>query len=1751
MAFITAATRSDIVELAMGMLNKAPSTTMLNTLIEKSTAGSTIQELADYIATTDAFIAEYPSTQTAKEFATEMFAKLTTGGTITAAINTAVVDLLEGMLTAGTTKAQGFVAVIDYLSNTANNTNADLGDISKSFQNRADAAEYFSITKELGGSTDAELAEAIASVTSDAATLTAANAAADTSAAAVELIAGQTFALSTGVDNVKGGGGADSILGTIDTTTVANNTYAVSDVIEGGTGADTIQVAVNNSAALTYTPALVTGVETFRIINLDAEDAIAFDLTSTSGVTTAEIQASVKGASFDNLTVGTTISATANQAATDFGFKAAELTGAEDSFDLTLNSNSAAVTVATDASGFESGSITAIGVNGTRAYVGAGADLETVTIKGTGSIGFNGGALANVTNFDASANSGGVVFDGAGDNSTITGGSGNDALTEGGGNDIMTGGAGHDTLSGGTGNDHIDGGAGNDVFALSNINEKDTIAGGDGVDVLSLGGAIAYSTTNTDDGSNISGMEVISHSGAVTQNMKALGTNAIGSVVFGADANLTLQNASTAITNVVTKAADGTLTIGLVTDGAADTITASNGGTAAQTLVLNAVDYEVVNASSTGVDGNGLTIGNALALTGVTGEAADTGKTVADLTTVNITGNKNFTLTASNAYLTALASVDASAFTGNQLTINASGSDAAMTIKAEISGQATITGGAGADTITVGSGGTNTKNSVTAGKGADTVTAGEANDTISGGDGADSITASGGNDSITTGDGADYVDAGAGNDTINTSSGTTTAGAGNDTIIGGEGNDSVTGGGAGDDHITLGSGNDEAVGGAGNDTILGGDGNDSMTGDAGNDSIDGGAGNDTITDGAGNDTILAGDGVDSITVSTGNDSIDAGAGNDTITITGLSSADTISGGTGTDSMTITNSSTATLTPKFTSIESLTVNTSTGFNLNNSEATDTTSLTSYTITSTNSGGDDDVTLTKIASGSIVTVSDDSTWDGAAEGVVDTGDLDDLTISTVSGGTLTLNINANEDQLVHAATVLDGGPGDATTDIKGASSVTIVSSNGDSNDIKNDVTALELDANETQSLSVTANAYASLDVGAITETTALTSVTWVNGAGAAESTITSITDASSLETLSLTATGTSSTIDAGAIGAEGDGKLTSVAVTAADGGKITIGAIASDQSTAATSVAFKATGAGSSVILEANASTFGTGTIGTVKLQADSNSSITWNGGSIASGKITTLDVDLADYSTFKGAVNNEDLTFAGAVGTVDLNVGHTIDYDAGDLLIVGGATTTFKLTSGFVGETLALSAENILTIDGETVADLAGVANATYTHTGADTLNWAGSSIGEDAEDAQVISANLSATAAATIAGGAGSDTLTGNAGANKLYGNAAEDSLYGNAGADLLEGGAGNDGLSGGAGVDTLDGGLGIDTITISGSPTEVDTVVVDATEASASDSAGYMPTGGEAGEAKGQDTVTGFDSTYDVLRIVATVNDYNHAEDLAVGTATGEGATGSAGYYAKNTLLVNTDDAENALFDNAVDIVLTFSDFKAAGVSQLDAENSLTVSDITASIAYNLTGSAEADTIITSGLNDTIAGGDGIDSITGGAGSDTIVFAATAALNDNDVITGFTAGASGDVLDFSAFLTSVTSANALSSGVYTAITAAKSGVADAGLTVADDDFVILKGTLADYNTATEIADLFDVSSNDNGSLSLSADAHSVLIIAANAGTDVIVAYVDNNETAGVADSEVVVVGTIGTATADTVDLLAAANFGI
>jgi len=908
MAFITAETRSSIVELAMGMLNQAPSTAMLNTLIAKSVEGASTQDLADYIATTDAFTAEYPATQTAREFATEMFGKLITGGTLDATINTAVIDLLEGLLTSGTTKAQGFVAVIDFLSNSANATHSDLGDISQSFQNRADAAEYFSITKELGGSSEAELAAAIASITSDAATLTAANAAADATAAVETVVAGETVVLTTGVDNVVGGGNGDLVIGVVDETTITNNTFGIADIINGGVGSDTLQIAVANiSANRTYIPALITNTENIRIVNTDTAQTVTMDLTGVAGLESVESSSATTGVDFDNLSSTSTIlKATANNAAVDFAFKAAATLGESTAIDLRLTSNATDVTVNATGAGIESATITATGINSGGSYVGAAASLTDLTVKGAGSLVIASADMTAVTTLDASENSGGVTYNATASNAALTGGSGNDTLTDGAGNDTIMGGAGNDALTGGTGNDHIDGGAGDDTITLSNVTENDTVTGGDGIDILALADGTTYSATES-AGSGISGFEVIATAGAaMVQNMSGLGENSIATLAIGgAGASGTIQEGAI---STVLAANSGTAVLGLATDSAADSLTVSVGhsatGSGTKSLALSAQDYETLTISSTGADGNSVTLGTTEAsyLATTTAEvaartAAFAARTASDLTSITLVGSKNLTVTTS-AEDTALATVDASGFTGKEISVTASSSDAAMTVTAAGLYKATITTGDGADSVTVGDGGATLANSITTGKGNDTVVSGLGNDTISGGTGNNNITSGAGNDSITASTGADVI----------------VSGTGNDTISSGAGGDSITAG-AGDDSVTTTDGADTVDGGAGNDTITSG---------AGADSIIGGVGNDSITSGTGSDYVSGGDGNDIITVSTGDDTVLGGAGNDSITIGTLTNGDSVDGGDGVDTLTLSSIASASTPKNISNVESLIV-----------------------------------------------------------------------------------------------------------------------------------------------------------------------------------------------------------------------------------------------------------------------------------------------------------------------------------------------------------------------------------------------------------------------------------------------------------------------------------------------------------------------------------------------------------------------------------------------------------------------------------------------------------------------------------------------------------------------------------------------------------------------------------------------------------------------------------------------------------
>lgn len=450
MAFITAETRSDLIELSVAMLKQAPSAALLEELIALSVGGGSLADAADHIAKTDAFKAEYPSFQTAEQYAAEIFDNIATGGTVTADIRTAVIELATGMLTSGSvTKAGLALAIAEYLAAPAALLNTDFADIAQSFQNRADAAEYFVVTKELGGSTAAELAAAIASVTSDAATLTAANTAADATASAEAVVAGQTFTLTTGVDAITGSAGSDTFNGVIQAAGATGTTTSPGDVVSGGAGTDTfnLSVAGNAGAAYELQALQLSAIENVLVTNFDLNAA---DTTIDTSLMTGVEKVGLGASSATGDTIFTGMSAIKNASMAN---GSADLTltyaggtsGTADVQNLALSAVSAGTFTA---SGVETIAVTNSNTANSLTNI-AGSALTKITVTGDQKFTMTGSS--SVATIDASENSGNTsLIIGAGTaGTTVSLGAGDDTIDIGSTltfADKVTGGAGTDTI---------------------------------------------------------------------------------------------------------------------------------------------------------------------------------------------------------------------------------------------------------------------------------------------------------------------------------------------------------------------------------------------------------------------------------------------------------------------------------------------------------------------------------------------------------------------------------------------------------------------------------------------------------------------------------------------------------------------------------------------------------------------------------------------------------------------------------------------------------------------------------------------------------------------------------------------------------------------------------------------------------------------------------------------------------------------------------------------------------------------------------------------------------------------------------------------------------------------------------------------------------------------------------------------------------------------------------------------------------
>ena len=522
--------------------------------------------------------------------------------------------------------------------------------------------------------------------------------------------------------------------GGTNTTVATTSTLTGADTLVGGTGTDSLELAVSgglNGTGEDIVAADITGIERFYIRNtatpaattdnLDLDASLFTGLTEVwsdrstdslditglatgaifglkgNGVTTLaditgayatatdaitiSIDGDVEGGAGTNITVGTSSATSATINSTG---------GTNEVSVVNLSDGSASVTSAT----INATTDLTFGIDAAaEALTGFAADA-TLTITGAGAV-----ALSNqdgdIDTIDASGNSGGVTINLAAGDDVFTGGSGNDVVKIGG--------------------------------AVTKA-----IAGGTGTDVISLGDSASVDTST--EAAFITGFETLRllDDNATAESYDTSLISGITAIEIGAvndaDDDVTLTKLSSTLANAITlkgdNAGDLTITLNDAT-GSSDTASITLGDAASST----AESYDIAGA---------LTFNDieTVTLTTVSGASATTAGTlssIASITSDDATSLilKGEAVTLTNGALTKAASYDGSALTG------------VFTIAGDLVAGSTVTGGSAADAFTIGQ----TGSTYIGGAGNDTFTAAVADlesssvfTTLTAGAGTDTLT---------------------------------------------------------------------------------------------------------------------------------------------------------------------------------------------------------------------------------------------------------------------------------------------------------------------------------------------------------------------------------------------------------------------------------------------------------------------------------------------------------------------------------------------------------------------------------------------------------------------------------------------------------------------------------------------------------------------------------------------------------------------------------------------------------------------------------------------------------------------------------------------------------------------------------------------------------------------------------------------------------------------------------------------------
>ncbi|NYT63459.1 hypothetical protein H0A66_14170 [Alcaligenaceae bacterium] len=531
---------------------------------------------------------------------------------------------------------------------------------------------------------------------------------------------GKTFTLTINQDTFTGTTGNDvfNAGAAQDGNGSLINTLQNVDVLDGGTGVDTLNVTLSETGANAEVTATIKNIETINVRS--AHNDAKLNLSATTGAHDINVVNSTAALEVNNIGAIANLAVKNQNAAVTFkgntattlnlgldtvGTKAAAGNVTLDNVATTLNltANNAYVTTVGTAA-VTTLNIAASGANELTLPTAATA----VTVTGTGSLNL-ATAFTTLKTLDASANTGGVTATVDAKALTVTGGAGKDSISF------------SDTIAVKA---NVDLGAGDDTLTIATgkgITAGATLNGGEGTDTLAMDTA-AYGLVSAFSAANlgkITGFEVLRITD-VLADTTAIDVSKIASITSFetsgvATGGLASVNNLGADTAVIMKGDletnNGTLSIAMKdASGSNDAVNLtlnheddlSGAAVAVASTIDGLVGVEVLNVNATATDTTPLTKGSVEYTLSVKAGAGAT------LTTVNISGDQKLVFT-STADMVKLSTIDASASAAG-VTINAS----AATVTAPA---LTITGSAKADIIT----GTSKGDTITLGGGNDIV----------------------------------------------------------------------------------------------------------------------------------------------------------------------------------------------------------------------------------------------------------------------------------------------------------------------------------------------------------------------------------------------------------------------------------------------------------------------------------------------------------------------------------------------------------------------------------------------------------------------------------------------------------------------------------------------------------------------------------------------------------------------------------------------------------------------------------------------------------------------------------------------------------------------------------------------------------------------------------------------------------------------------------------------------------------------